>query len=236
MIEISSKWLISSHAFRSDSTYSSLSIDFNFDLCLCLSLRSVQSPLSLSMPKKKRIPITLVKSKYNKDAIHSFHHLSRQLCFTKDVKEQEQISQKIQEQGGLHAYQQASIRGGSYGKGATGKWLVSEILSNHTPKTLLDVGALDGMTYHKHHSWLSVTSIDLNPQSHRVRKCDFFEMSPPTTDTKFDILCLSLVINFVGLTKDRGRMIAKTRSFLKPRGILYIVLPLSCVLSNHSLK
>jgi 25S rRNA (adenine2142-N1)-methyltransferase len=40
--------------------------------------------------------------------------------------------------------------------------------------------------------------IDLNPQSPRVLKKDFFELEKPVTeDAKFHVVCLSLVVNFV---------------------------------------
>ncbi|KAJ3180529.1 hypothetical protein HDU87_002038 [Geranomyces variabilis] len=99
---------------------------------------------------------------------------------------------------------------------------------------LLDVGALDGGTYSKQASWIDVTSIDLNPQCQTVRKQDFFERPRPTgAHEKFNVLCLSLVVNFVGDPKLRGDMLIHARRFLLPRGLLFLVLPLPCVKNSR---
>ncbi|KAJ3156947.1 hypothetical protein HDU86_003482 [Geranomyces michiganensis] len=142
------------------------------------------------------------------------------------------IKVQMEALGGLHAYQRASLRGGNEkkGLGACGTWLVPHLrakladlrtskLATSTagddlkdPTTekkqklkLLDVGALDGGTYSKQAAWIDVTSIDLNPQSQTVKKQDFFERPRPSgVHEKFNVLCLSLVVNFVGDPKLRG--------------------------------
>lgn len=169
-----------------------------------------------------------------------------------------EIHNSIQALGGLDAYQRASMRGGNLQKGwnVTGQWLIqtlrgrlgkedqespSLIVSTDKKLRLLDVGALYGDTYLKYSSWIETTSIDLNPQSHLVTKQDFFERPVPSSSSstelagqsmnkdKFDIVCLSLVVNFVTDPAKRGEMLQKTRAFLVDRGILYIVLPLPYV-------
>ncbi|KAJ3164209.1 hypothetical protein HDU88_005521 [Geranomyces variabilis] len=99
---------------------------------------------------------------------------------------------------------------------------------------LLDVGALDGGTYSKQAAWIDVTSIDLNPQSQTVKKQDFFERPQPTgAHEQFNVLCLSLVVNFVGDPKLRGDILIHARRFLLPRGLLFLVLPLPCVKNSR---
>lgn len=123
----------------------------------------------------------------------------------------------------------------------------------------------------------SVTSIDLNPQGKNVQKYDFFDFPLPGPDDKlYDVLGLSLVLNFVGDLRKRGEfkptsirlppscanlprptrlrpvpaahpsvhpptphsaeMIRRTHAFLKPTGLLYIVLPLPCLTNSRYLN
>lgn len=92
---------------------------------------------------------------------------------------------------------------------------------------LLDVGALSE-NYVKERSWLKVTGIDLNSQCSFVQQVDFFEYEPEH-DSFFDVVSLSLVLNFVGEPKKRGEMIMKSCRHLKDGGLLFIVLPRACV-------
>ena len=193
--------------------------------------------------------------------------------------------------GGLSAYQNASLRGGSLQKGwgAAGKWLVAAltrrgilgtIKTKETRKNdlgdgitekesqndvldinatgvdvflhkkqspvkltrMLDVGAIDGLVYNQF-KFMQVVSIDLNSKSPKVMQQDFFERPLPSNDSElFEIVGLSLVLNFLGDAKSRGyvflipgRMIMRTKLFLVPRGILYIVLPLPCITNSRYL-
>lgn len=73
------------------------------------------------------------------------------------------------------------------------------------PLTLLDVGALSGTSYSKFTSSIVPTYIDLNPVGPNVEKADFFTYAPPkTAEEKFDVVGLSLVVNFVGDLTQRG--------------------------------
>ena len=167
-------------------------------------------------------------------------------------------------QAGIMEYQLASLKGGSKSKGwgASGSWLATRILNwirplfqctaieteresttnieEERPKyemiTMLDVGAINGEVYTKYSSWLQVESIDLNSQSCAVLEQDFMER-PYSGDTKcFHVVCLSLVINFVCDPTGRGEMLRRTRHFLIPKGILYLVLPLPCVTNSRYLN
>ena len=72
---------------------------------------------------------------------------------------------------------------------------------------LLDVGSVSGQTYHQESKWISATYIDLNPQNPNVLKQDFFERPSPTCENeKFHVVCLSLVLNFVGEPEKRGEI------------------------------
>ncbi|KAI9017414.1 putative methyltransferase-domain-containing protein [Gaertneriomyces semiglobifer] len=145
--------------------------------------------------------------------------------------------------GGLHAYQRASLKGGNekLGKGACGRWVIPHLRTHYQARVsdgrkwrLLDVGALYGETYSKCTSWLDIESIDLNPQNPAVKKQDFFERSLPASDAeRFHVVCLSLVVNFVGDPELRGKMLVLAREFLLSDGLLLLVLPLPCVTNSR---
>jgi 25S rRNA (adenine2142-N1)-methyltransferase len=131
----------------------------------------------------------------------------------------------------LIKYQNASVKGALN----AGKWQLSYFKQLITPElrtlTMLDVGSINGTTYEKH-TFLNVTCIDLNPQSPNVLKQDFLKRPP---NDKFHIVGLSLVLNFVPTHQERGAMLAHARSFLKPNGMIYIVLPLPCITNSRYL-
>ncbi|CAO3636781.1 unnamed protein product [Cunninghamella blakesleeana] len=102
------------------------------------------------------------------------------------------------------------------------------------PISILEVGAVapdNYKPYSKKYSIL-VYPIDLNPQHSSIYKQDFLTMIP---FKKFDIISLSLVVNFVGDPKDRGQMLIHTRDFFfnisqsSKLHHLFIVLPLPCI-------
>ncbi|KAG5456015.1 MAG: hypothetical protein BJ554DRAFT_4360 [Olpidium bornovanus] len=70
---------------------------------------------------------------------------------------------------------------------------------------LLEVGALSSVNYAKESSWIAVTSIDLdNTHDVNVIKADFMEYAAPDSESGlYDVLSLSLVVNFVGDPVDR---------------------------------
>lgn len=122
-------------------------------------------------------------------------------------------------------YQNASLYGTKFGD--TSKWLLKEF---HPFKeqdkfySLLDVGALA----HNYSivKWIKATPIDLRPRLPGILKADFLTYKP---NRQFDILCLSLVLNFVGDPLDRGRMMEKACRLTVEGGFVFIVLPKACI-------
>ncbi|KAI8868426.1 hypothetical protein GQ42DRAFT_164143 [Ramicandelaber brevisporus] len=116
---------------------------------------------------------------------------------------------------------------------------------------LLDVGAVSPDNYVHQSKWVDCTPIDLNPQDERIIKLDILDTPSlkkllassaadgatiPDVDgmPQFDVVCLSLVLNFGGDIEDRGRILEQAVRMLQhsaSHGLLYIVLPLPC-LSN----
>ncbi|KAG0208329.1 hypothetical protein BGX33_006335 [Mortierella sp. NVP41] len=149
------------------------------------------------------------------------------------------IRQEMDDLGGLDMYQKASTLGQSKQRGGdSSKWLIPVIESCYPqldkkagpPLRLLDIGALSPHNYQKYSSWVKTTPIDLNPQDPLITKMDFLEMPVPAKDELFNVVCLSLVVNFVGDPIQRGEILRHSARFLVPgTGLLYLVLPLPCI-------
>ncbi|KAG0143632.1 hypothetical protein CROQUDRAFT_80887 [Cronartium quercuum f. sp. fusiforme G11] len=172
--------------------------------------------------------------------ISQFHTIEKILARTTNPIERKKLLKEQSKLGGLNTYQAASSYAGSKEKGGeTGKWCakaLEEIFRCKKNITLLDVGAISGTSYQKF-PWIQTTSIDLNPQDEeKVLKYDFLKFPIPDSDSKkFDVIGLSLVLNFVGDLKRRSEMIQHAHLYLKPFGYLYIVLPLACIENSRYL-
>ena len=72
---------------------------------------------------------------------------------------------------------------------------------------LLEVGALKADNYRRCSSWIDNTPIDLNAQDPDIRQQDFLQMKEGENACKWDVLSLSLVLNFVPDPRERGTRI-----------------------------
>ncbi|CEP16953.1 hypothetical protein [Parasitella parasitica] len=181
----------------------------------------------MAKKQKKKWPITTrvqhtdAKFKHSRvetaRLIRKFHVLNKELAKCKAdpqlAKREREITKEMEDIGGLDWYQKASKLGQSKARGGdSSKWLI-QTLNSHCnglvdqcskPVKVLDIGAVAPDNYQPYSSWITAKPIDLNPQHPAIEKQDFLLMKPPAKDDKFDIVCLSLVINFVGDPKDRG--------------------------------
>lgn len=168
--------------------------------------------------------------------ISTFHALEKRIAASKDPVEIARLRLEQEKLGGLEAYQLASITGGDKTKGGeTGKFFAKTWmeLKGKDPIRLLDVGAIHGTTYEKF-PWIQATSIDLNPLGPTVIKSDFFDFPvPKNKEELYDVVSLSLVINFVGSLPARAEMLRRAHRFLKPDGHLFVVLPLACLTNSR---
>lgn len=70
---------------------------------------------------------------------------------------------------------------------------------------LLEVGALKPDNYHSCSSWIDVSPMDLRSRHPAIMEQDFLLMdSVAEHHEKWDIISLSLVVNFVPEPRDRG--------------------------------
>lgn len=106
---------------------------------------------------------------------------------------------------------------------------VAPTLPHRRKLRLLDVGALQN-NYVRETAWIESTCIDLNARSAEVRQLDFLELEPEHDGT-FDVVCLSLVLNFQPDPAVRGQMLARAHRVLRAEGEsrMFIVLPRPCV-------
>lgn len=153
------------------------------------------------------------------------------------------LERKIQALGGLATYQKASKKGEElHGACNTSTWVVrilcqlgrQPMSAEKTPAEkdtrpsalrLLDVGALS-LNYQRQR-WIEARAIDLRSACPGVQAIDFFDLDEG--EPLYDVVVLSLVVNFVGDARRRGDMVHKAARHLKPNGLLFLILPLACV-------
>jgi 25S rRNA (adenine2142-N1)-methyltransferase len=180
-----------------------------------------------------------------------------------DARVAEEITRAIEENGGIKTYQAASKQGQAKDRGGDSSKILVEWLQqskvidtkaqkhDDTPRPTLkclEVGALStNNEISKLSSIINMTRIDLNSQGPGIEKQDFMERPPPATeDDCFDIISLSLVLNYVPDAVGRGEMLKRITKFLQ-RGeknadestpalpVLFFVLPLPCVNNSRYL-
>ncbi|XP_078698971.1 uncharacterized protein LOC144926241 [Branchiostoma floridae x Branchiostoma belcheri] len=213
-----------------------------------------QSGSSKAVPKdrkkkKKQKPKPVTEVRVDRSVISKLHVLNKELdavrrdqSLSQNTKQARvnQLETEIQKIGGLDAYQAASKRGACcHGNTTTSNWVIKQLKKFKVkPATeekrlrLLDVGALDN--HYQRHGWLDCTAIDLNPQTDRVIKADFFHYQVEE-GCEYDVVVLSLVINFVGDPKKRGDMLRHCCQVTKENGHLFVVLPLPCLSNSRYL-
>lgn len=178
------------------------------------------------------------------EKIAKFHTLLKQLEQATTAEEKDQIQSGLDSLGGLAQYQAWSLTGSAKaGQTPTSKWCMEALNTvyqhdRNQPKfRVLDVGAITGTAYNKYR-WVDATSIDLHPQGENVQKYSFFDFPVPTKDEeKFNMVALSLVINFVGDVRKRGEMLRHVHKYLPTAegvpGFCFLVLPLSCLTNSR---
>ncbi|KAF2273760.1 uncharacterized protein EI97DRAFT_143041 [Westerdykella ornata] len=200
-----------------------------------------------------------MSSKQTRTIIRTHHRLQKELAAalrSGDIRLADEINTKIEKNGGLKVYQAASKLGQSKSRGGDSskvlvEWLKkAEIIgakedASSAPYRLLEVGALSTENeISKYPRTIHVKRIDLNSQGPGIQQQDFMERPlPASDDDKFDIISLSLVLNYVPEPVGRGEMLKRIGSFLRqPHNrrssmlpALFLVLPLPCVANSRYL-
>ncbi|KAK4163417.1 putative methyltransferase-domain-containing protein [Cladorrhinum sp. PSN259] len=224
--------------------------------------------------KKKRQPKTLaagrppvfqrpksITRKATKALINKHHLLEKrkqQALAKGDTTQVATIDAEIEALGGLESYQEASLQGQRQDRGGDSsrvlmQWL-QPTLSSHKEASgrrvkMLEVGALSTQNACSQSGHFDIVRIDLNSQGEGILQQDFMERPLPKDDSElFDIISLSLVLNFVPDPKGRGDMLRRTTEFLQAPGryldspslttnfpSLFLVFPAPCVTNSRYL-
>jgi 25S rRNA (adenine2142-N1)-methyltransferase len=206
-------------------------------------------------------PLRSLSSKATRTLIRSHHTLQKQRAKALadgDEAKAAAIAQQIKERGGLESYQHASLIGQSNDRGGDSSRILMELLAPVVPALkdlaangrrmrMLEVGALSTSNACSKSGLFEMERIDLNSQAEGIKKQDFMER-PLARDAKekFDIISLSLVLNYVPDASGRGDMLLRTLEFLKSPNYpemslqeffpgLYLVLPAPCVANSRYL-
>ncbi|OCL09572.1 hypothetical protein AOQ84DRAFT_404094 [Glonium stellatum] len=212
------------------------------------------------LSKHKDVPRSLT-SKATRTLIRTHHRLQKQHAAALragDNAKAAELLKAIESNGGLELYQVASIKGQSAERGGDSsrvlvQWLkengtiTGEQSARHLLK-VLEVGALSPSNAISGLPSLSITRIDLHSQHPLIETQDFMERPIPDNDEeKFDIISLSLVLNYVPDAVGRGEMLKRICRFLRfarqsgdteensTIPALFLVLPAPCVTNSRYL-
>jgi len=213
-----------------------------------------KQPKSLS---KGRPPLSKptgsLSSKATRTIIRKHHNLlkaQQQAAKSGDSATADRIKTEINENGGLEKYQKASQIGQLSSRGGdTSKllktWLEElDLVSKGSaaiPLQVLEVGCLKEDNVISTVRNLNLVRIDLHSSHPSILEQDFMERPLPTSDQeRFDIVSLSLVLNYVAAPVERGEMLMRTTSFLRKSDsevlpALFFTLPLPCVNNSRYL-
>lgn len=209
-----------------------------------------------------------LSSQATRTLIRTHHTLQKRLTaalIAKDTAVAVSLQAQIEAAGGLPKYQEASITGQSSERGGDSSTVLVQWLSplfstkkphpgpvSTPPLRLLEVGALSVSNACSRSPLFSVTRIDLHSQHpQEIEEQDFMQRPIPDGPEAlqmegFDVVSLSLVVNYVGDAAGKGDMLRRVGKFLKrgngvqgegARGdtipALFLVLPASCVLNSR---
>lgn len=216
--------------------------------------------LSHTRPPVPTAASTNRSSKATRSTIRSYHTLQKRLLLALsngDTALAESLQSELSANGGLEAYQAASTLGQSAERGGdTSKLLVEWLApilrgyrwrddgdeSEPNMLRILEVGALSTTNAINIPGKTTVRRIDLRSNAPEIEEQDFMTLptdQPWQGSTTYDVISLSLVVNFVADAKGRGAMLERTTEFLATNtssegqeGLLpalFLVLPLPCV-------
>lgn len=216
--------------------------------------------LAAGRPPTVKRPKSITR-KATKSLIGKIHVLEKrrvQAAAKGDAAEEARIAAEIESLGGLEKYQEASLQGQREDRGGDSSrvlldWFAASgispsILGNHARLRMLEVGALSTDNACSKSGLFDIERIDLNSQGEGILQQDFMLRPLPRDDSqKFDVISLSLVLNFVPEPRKRGQMLRRTLEFLHAsRGYsnsslnslfpsLFLVLPAPCVTNSRYL-
>ena len=215
-----------------------------------------QKRISHGRPPLHKSHSATLSSKVTRSIIRSHHNLRKERAKALECGDEMragELENLIASQGGINSYQLASTLGQSAERGGDSSRLLVDWLEETTTYVsahdehlrLLEVGALTTRNACSQVKCLDITRIDLHSQEPGIQEIDFMDLPlPKREDQKFNILSLSLVLNFVPDAAARGAMLKRTCELLshgrmqQPTNLLpclFLVLPLPCVSNSRYL-
>ena len=216
------------------------------------------SGISKGRPPLAKKPIAALSAEKTRQLIRTHHQLNKELAKADALGDHEgvtELKKRIEELGGLESYQQASIQGQAKDRGGDSSVILMEWLKQFSKSTqadtsmpkLLEVGALSTKNACSQSGIFDIERIDLNSQAEGIKQQDFMDRPLPSSDSeRFDILSLSLVLNYVPDADGRGEMLRRTCQFLRNGGsatpaedsktafpALFLVLPAPCIFNSR---
>ncbi|GAW11063.1 hypothetical protein ANO14919_004020 [Xylariales sp. No.14919] len=210
--------------------------------------------LTQGRPPTTRKPKSISR-KATRGLINTIHQLEKkkaQAVAKGDKAAEASADAEIASLGGIQKYQQASLQGQRNDRGGDSsrvlmEWLKPKFhasgLTADSSVRMLEVGALSTTNECSRSGFFDMERIDLNSQGDGILQQDFMKRPLPTDDTHtFDIISLSLVLNFVPNAQGRGDMLLRTLDFLKKSHrteshdafpCLFLVLPAPCVTNSR---
>ncbi|KAI7159211.1 nucleolus protein [Hortaea werneckii] len=221
------------------------------------------SGISKGRPPLAKKPTAALSAEKTRQLIRTHHQLNKELAKAEALGDYEgatDLKKRIEAFGGLESYQQASIQGQAKDRGGDSsmilmEWLKLEWLKpvttsgqpNPSKLRLLEVGALSTKNACSKSGIFDIERIDLNSQAEGIKQQDFMERPLPWSDSeRFDIISLSLVLNYVPDAEGRGEMLRRTCQFLRTEDsaapvndtktafpALFLVLPAPCIFTSR---
>ncbi len=203
-------------------------------------------------------PTSSLSSRQTRSLVRTQHTMRKKLSNAlakKDVTTATALKEQIEASGGLKKYQEASMQGQSEERGGDSskvlmEWLYERNITKVEKRLrLLEVGALKPDNACARSGLFDLERIDLHSRHSTIKEEDFMLRPIPTVEYRevegFDIVSLSLVINFEGDARVRGKMLKRVKSFFRRPIIiggarmlyptLFFVLPAPCVTNSRYL-
>jgi len=205
--------------------------------------------LSKGRPPLAKKLISALSSKTTRTIIRKHHNLLKaqaQAVKAGDSTAAEALEAEITANGGLERYQKASQIGQLTSRGGDTSrvlrtWLEEDGVLGSAERTLtvLEIGCLEVKNEISKCEGVEMTRIDLHSSEPAILEQDFMARPLPETGAeKFDIISLSLVLNYVASPNDRWDMLFRTTPFLREQEVeslptLFLVLPQPCVKNSR---
>ena len=217
---------------------------------MAISKRKKAKSIAKGRPPLLKASVTTLSAKATRTLIRSHHNLHKRYSVALargDYESANRIEKQIQDDGGIKKYQQASTVGQSVSRGGDSskilvEWLEPIFEKGDSSYRVLEVGALSIQNAIAQVPKIEIDRIDLHSQHADIREIDFMDLAIPLQpEEKYDIISLSLVLNYVPTAEGRGDMLRHSTHFSKAarrrrcvRSLYFVAMHLHCPNRCHA--